>query len=185
MLTTIRDTIYNGDGTPLNGTVVIVWPRFLAFDGREIAAGTLVVPVTAGLFQVALEPSAGGQLVDGSGREAAYWVKIDSAGAWLSLEGWSVPASSSVLTVAEVLSVPAGGAVMVGVMFVDDEVPAGAADGSNTAFSLSFAPRPAGSLVVWIDGLRVASSARSVVGSALVFAVAPARGAVLACSYRH
>jgi hypothetical protein len=105
-LSTIQDTIYQADGTPMNGTVIIAWPSFIASDGTKIAAQTLVVPVTSGYFQAALVPTAGANPV------TAYSVRINSAGMNQSTELWSVPASSTPLTIANVMIEQTGGVVI-------------------------------------------------------------------------
>jgi hypothetical protein len=105
-LTTIQDTIYQADGTPMNGTVIIAWPSFIASDGTKIAAQTLVVPVTSGYFQVSLVPTAG------ASPATAYSVRINSAGMNQSTELWSVPASATPLTIANVMIVQTGGVII-------------------------------------------------------------------------
>ena len=105
-LTTIQDTIYQADGTPMNGTVIITWPSFVASDGSKIAAQTLVVPVTSGYFQAALVPTEGASPI------TAYSVRINSAGKNQSSELWSVPASSTPLTIANVMIVQTGGVII-------------------------------------------------------------------------
>jgi len=102
-LTTIQDTIYQADGTPMNGTVIITWPSFVASDGTKIAAQTLVIPVASGYFQASLVPTAGASPM------TAYSVRINSAGMNQSTELWSVPASSTPLTIANVMIVQTGG----------------------------------------------------------------------------
>ena len=57
VLTTIQDTLYKADGTPLNGVVIVTWPSFVAADGSKIAAQTLTVAVPFGYFQAALVPT--------------------------------------------------------------------------------------------------------------------------------
>ena len=105
-LTTIQDTIYQADGTPMNGTVIVTWPSFVASDGTKIAAQTLVVPVTSGYFQAALVPTAG------ASPTTAYSVRINSAGKNQSTELWSVPASATPLTIASVMIVQTGGVII-------------------------------------------------------------------------
>jgi len=105
-LTTIQDTIYQADGTQMNGTVIITWPSFVASDGTKIAAQTLVVPVSSGYFQASLVPTAGASPM------TAYSVRINSAGMNQSTELWSVPASATPLTIASVMIVQTGGVVI-------------------------------------------------------------------------
>lgn len=105
-LTTIQDTLYNADGTLLNGVVIITWPSFVAADGSKIAAQTLTVPVPAGYFQVALVPTAGANTA------VAYSVRINSGGRNESTEMWSVPQSSTPLNIQAVMIVQTGGIII-------------------------------------------------------------------------
>ena len=333
-LTTIQDTIYKADGTPLNGTVIITWPSFVAADGSKVGAQSITVPVPSGAFRVALVPTAGASTA------VAYSVRINSAGKNESTELWTVPQSAVPLRVADVMIAQTGGIVIgsgggappsgstsiqitdvvglsnqlvirpvmgtafaasraavidsvggidaaagnptdcvhvdgtsgscggssgsasyvdaetpagtvngvstqltiastpisassvsvwrnglflkqgtdftvsaktitflsgavpqtgdllvasyrtasvPGVTFVDAETPVGTVNGSNTAFTLSSAPNPASSVIVYRNGLRVASAAYSVAGSTITFASGevPQTGDVLLCSYRH
>jgi len=105
-LTTIQDTLYKADGTPMNGVVIITWPPFVAADGSKIAAQTLTVPVPSGYFQVALVPTVGANTA------VAYSVRINSAGKNESSELWSVPQSSTPLTIASVMIGQTGGVII-------------------------------------------------------------------------
>jgi hypothetical protein len=105
-LTTIQDTLYKADGTPLNGVVIITWPSFVAADGSKIGAQTLTVPVPSGYFQVALVPTVGASTT------VAYSVRINSAGKNQSTELWSVPQSSTPLSIQDVMIVQTGGVVI-------------------------------------------------------------------------
>jgi hypothetical protein len=106
VLTAIQDTLYKADGTLLNGVVIITWPSFVASDGSKIAAQTLTVPVPSGYFQVALVPTVGASTT------VAYSVRINSAGKNESTELWSVPPSSTPLTIQQVMIVQTGGVVI-------------------------------------------------------------------------
>ena len=105
-LTTVQDTLYKADGTPLNGVVIITWPSFVAVDGSKIAAQTLIVAVPSGYFQVALVPTVGASTV------VAYSVRINSAGKNESTELWSVPQSSTPLRIQDVMIVQTGGIII-------------------------------------------------------------------------
>jgi hypothetical protein len=105
-LTTIQDTLYTADGTLLNGVVIITWPSFVAADGSAIAAQTLTVPVPSGYFQVALVPTVGASTT------VAYSVRINSAGKNQSTELWSVPQSSTPLSIQQVMIVQTGGIIV-------------------------------------------------------------------------
>jgi hypothetical protein len=106
VLTTIQDTLYKADGTPLNGVVIVTWPSFVAADGSKIAAQTLTVAVPSGYFQAALVPTVGASTV------VAYSVRINSAGKNESTELWSVPQSSTPLRIQDVMIVETGGIVI-------------------------------------------------------------------------
>jgi hypothetical protein len=70
--------------------------------------------------------------------------------------------------------------------FIDEEVPTGAINGSNTAFTLANSPVET-SVKVYLNGQRLASGAGfdfTVSGTALTLAYAPDTGDVLVVEYR-
>lgn len=72
--------------------------------------------------------------------------------------------------------------------FADGEIPGGAANGSNTAFTLAFAPSPAGSLLLYRNGLLMKQGTDYVLtGNAVTFfaAATPQSGDSLVASYRY
>jgi len=83
--TTVADTVYRGDGTPAQGTVVISWPAFITAAGSPVAAGRSNVTLGSnGSLSVALVSNAGAnpagvyytavyQLNDGSNK-TEYWL---------------------------------------------------------------------------------------------------------------
>jgi hypothetical protein len=74
-----------------------------------------------------------------------------------------------------------------GVTFIDQEVPAGTVDGSNTAFTLSQSPAPVASLALYRNGvLQKANLDYTLSGTGIVFqpGLAPQTGDVLLASYR-
>jgi hypothetical protein len=74
-----------------------------------------------------------------------------------------------------------------GVGFVDQQIPTGAINGSNTAFTLSQTPSPGASLTVFLNGLKMnAGVDYTLAGTAITFASAsvPQSGDILLCSYR-
>ena len=106
MLTTISDTAYTATGTPAcRGQLTISWPAFQASDARSVRPGYTQVALTNGQFSIALEPGVTArppfcyhvlyQLTNAAG-EPSSWQ-----------EQWNVPESSSVQTIADVLSPPA------------------------------------------------------------------------------
>jgi hypothetical protein len=81
-----------------------------------------------------------------------------------------------------------GGGGVGGGAFVDSETPAGSANGSNTSFVLAHAPNPASSLMLFRNGLRMASGADySLSGNTVTFFVAstPQAGDQLSANYRY
>jgi hypothetical protein len=96
--------------------------------------------------------------------------------------GAAVPQAGDVLLASYRISV-----TISGVGFVDMETPSGSVNGSNTSFTLSQVPNPAGSLEVFRNGIRLTSgldytdSNNTVTFSA---SSVPQVGDVLLCSYR-
>jgi hypothetical protein len=74
-----------------------------------------------------------------------------------------------------------------GVGFVDNETPTGSVDGVNPTFTLSQAPNPAASLVVYRNGIHLkASLDYNASTNSITFLTAsiPQTGDVVLCSYR-
>jgi hypothetical protein len=72
--------------------------------------------------------------------------------------------------------------------FADGEVPAGSINGSNTAFTLAFAPSPASSLQLYLNGLRMeAGQDYSVSGNTITFFLGstPQTGDLVLANYRY
>jgi len=72
-------------------------------------------------------------------------------------------------------------------LYVDDETPAGTIDGSNGSFSLSNAPAPAASLLLFRNGIRVRNGVDyNLSGNTITFMTGcvPAPGDMLSASYR-
>lgn len=74
-----------------------------------------------------------------------------------------------------------------GPTFADNEVPSGSINGSNTTFTLSYAPNPALSLNCYLDGVQQRAGGADFTLSSLTitYGVAPPTGETLICSYRH
>ncbi len=69
---------------------------------------------------------------------------------------------------------------------VDDEVPTGLINGSNTAYTLSQTPSPAASLKVYQNGTkRTLTTDYTLSGSTLTFVVAPESGDIITVDYRY
>ncbi len=57
-LTTISDVVYEADGSPAQGTLLISWPEFTTSGGQAVAAGTSSVTLGAGgALSVTLVPN--------------------------------------------------------------------------------------------------------------------------------
>ena len=72
--------------------------------------------------------------------------------------------------------------------FADNETPTGAINGSNTSFTVANTVSPAGSLKVYLNGVRQRSGASNdytFSGSTLTLSVAPASGDTLVVDYRY
>jgi hypothetical protein len=96
--------------------------------------------------------------------------------------GSFVPQPADVLTASYRINVS-----IAGVTFVDEEVPAGTVDGSNTSFTLSQAPSPVASLSLYRNGvLQKANRDYTLSGTGIVFqpGLAPQPGDILLASYR-
>jgi hypothetical protein len=104
----ISDTVYRADGTPAQGTVVILWPAFTTAAGQPIAAGSLAVVLgSQGQFSAGLAPDSGASPA-GSYYKVTYKLSDGSTGN----EIWTVPALPTA-TIGQIRSklVPANQAV--------------------------------------------------------------------------
>jgi hypothetical protein len=104
------------------------------------------------------------------------------AGASITFQAGAVPRPGDILVASYRL-----GVTLTGVGFVDGETPGGSLNGVNTAFTLSQAPVPVGSLTVYRNGLRLRANVDyTASGSTLTFLAGqvPQSGDILLCSYR-
>jgi hypothetical protein len=100
----------------------------------------------------------------------------------ITFETGAVPQTGDILLASYRL-----GASIPGVGFVDQEVPTGAVNGVNTAFTLSRSPSPSASLTVFLNGLlQTADVDYTAVGTAITFLSdsIPQSADILLCSYR-
>jgi hypothetical protein len=88
--TVIQDTVYNADGSPFNGSIVIGWPTFQRADGTRVQGGSRSVDVQAGAFRASLPVFNG------------YSVLYLDSSATERRETWSVPASATTLRIQDV-----------------------------------------------------------------------------------
>jgi hypothetical protein len=72
-------------------------------------------------------------------------------------------------------------------LFADEETPTGSVNGSNTAFTLAFAPSPGASLQLFLNGqlLKPGGTDYTLSGANITMVNAPATGDVLLAWYRH
>lgn len=96
-LTQIRDTIYNSDGTPFNGTVVITWVGFSSGSSSTVSPLSTSARIYNGALSVLLVPSTTASA--GSYYQVVYYSN-DGTTTWT--ETWSVPVSTTALTVSAV-----------------------------------------------------------------------------------
>jgi hypothetical protein len=85
----VSDVVYRADGSPAQGTVVILWSAFTTAAGQPIAAGSLTVDLgPQGQFNAGLAPNSGATPA-GSYYRVTYKLNDGST----SQEIWSVPAT--------------------------------------------------------------------------------------------
>ncbi len=95
--TQIQDTLFNADGSKVEGTVMITWKSFTAVDGSTVVNSTVDVPIVQGLLSVGLTPNEGA-VPSGTSYRANYTL---NNGRRFS-ETWIVPISGSPVTVSDV-----------------------------------------------------------------------------------
>ncbi len=95
--TQIQDTLFNADGSKVEGTVMITWKSFTAVDGSTVVNSTVDVPIVQGLISVGLTPNEGA-VPSGTSYRANYTL---NNGRRFS-ETWIVPISGSPVTVSDV-----------------------------------------------------------------------------------
>lgn len=96
-LTQIRDTIYNSNGTPFNGTVILTWVGFSSGTSSSVSPLSTSARIYNGALSVLLVPSTTASA--GSYYQVVYYSN-DGTTSWT--ETWSVPVSSTALTVSAV-----------------------------------------------------------------------------------
>jgi hypothetical protein len=96
--TTVNDTLYNADGSPAAGRVVIAWPTF-QIGACQVIAGQATVTVASGDFSVQLYPNDAA-VPAGTSYRATYYLKSGR----ITTEYWVVPTSASPVSLAAVRS---------------------------------------------------------------------------------
>jgi hypothetical protein len=120
--TRLTDTVYNADGSPAAGRVVIAWPSY-TIGNCQVIAGQVSVTLAEGLLDVELYPNDAA-VPEGTSYRATYYLRSGR----ITTEYWVVPSSSSPVGLAAIraTSVPVP-AVMVGMAQVAGLMPALAA----------------------------------------------------------
>jgi hypothetical protein len=95
-LTTIQDTLYNANGTPMTATAVITWASFVASDGSAVGAQSLTISIVNGSIYVQLVPNTTGN------PSQPYTVTYTADGYLQYQETWMVPPSVTPLRVRDV-----------------------------------------------------------------------------------
>ncbi|MGA8273776.1 MAG: hypothetical protein WB919_19595 [Candidatus Sulfotelmatobacter sp.] len=103
-LTSVIDTVYQADGAPAQGVLVITWPAFVTAGGSAVAAGALDVTLgTNGALNVELAANAG------ANPPGVYYSVVYQLGPGeVRTESWVVPTSSPA-TLAQVRATPGAG----------------------------------------------------------------------------
>ena len=96
-VTRIEDTIYNADGSTVEGVAKIGWKAFIAVDGSTVAQSAIEADIVGGLLSVDLTPNEGAT-PDGTSYRVHY--ELDNGVRYT--ETWIVPASASPLTLSTV-----------------------------------------------------------------------------------
>ncbi|WP_353070054.1 hypothetical protein RBB75_07485 [Tunturibacter empetritectus] len=97
--TQVTDTIYRGDGTLANGSVIVSWQAFTAASGQAVPSGTTSATITNGSLNLALVPNAGSTPI-GTYYTAVYHLDDGT----VSRQFWVVPASQSPVQVSTIES---------------------------------------------------------------------------------
>jgi len=95
--TPIRDTLFNADGTTVNGTAVISWKSFTATDGATVSNSNIELTILDGMVAIDLTPNDGA-----SPSGLSYRVEYILDNGNRHTEIWVVPDSTTALTVSDV-----------------------------------------------------------------------------------
>lgn len=96
-LTQIRDTVFNADGTPFNGTVTITWNGFTGPGGGAISPLSTSARIYSGALSVLLVPTT--TAAAGTYYQAVY---TSNEGTVTWSETWQIPPSTTPLSIAAI-----------------------------------------------------------------------------------
>jgi len=96
-LTRVQDTLYNANGSKVEGTVTIQWRGFTASDGSTVAGSSINVKIVAGVLLVDLTPNE-----EATPSGTSYQVSYLLDNGVRSTETWLVPESMTPVTVSQV-----------------------------------------------------------------------------------
>ncbi len=124
-LTSVIDTVYQADGVPAQGILIITWPAFVSTSGTAVAAGNVNVTLgTNGALSVALAAN------EGATPAGSYYSVVYQLGPGeVRTEYWIVPTSSPA-TLTQVRTTPGSGtaAQPVSIQYVNSALAAKAND---------------------------------------------------------
>ena len=96
-LTRVQDTLYNANGSTVEGTATIQWRGFTASDGSTVAGSSINVKIVRGVLLVDLTSNEGAT-PSGTSYQVSYL--LDNG--MRSTETWLVPESATPVTVSQV-----------------------------------------------------------------------------------
>jgi lysophospholipase L1-like esterase len=97
--TQVTDTVYRGDGTLADGSVIVSWQAFTAASGQSVPSGSTSATIANGALSLALVPNAGSTPI-GTYYTAVYHLDDGS----VSREFWVVPVSQVPVQVSAIKS---------------------------------------------------------------------------------
>jgi hypothetical protein len=100
-LTRLQDTLYNANGSKVEGTVTIQWRGFTASDGSTVAGSSINVKIVQGVLLVDLTPNEAAT-PSGTSYQVSYLLNNGAR----STETWLVPESPTPVTVSQVRVTP-------------------------------------------------------------------------------
>jgi trimeric autotransporter adhesin len=142
--TTIQDTVYEADGTPASGTVVVTWPTFTTAAGQAVAAGNTSATIGPnGALSLALTPNA-----NATPTGTYYTAVLHLADGTTSQQYWVVPVSSTPVTLAAIENqvLPTSVAMQVATRAYVNAAIAAVSTGGGTGTTGSYVPITGGTM---------------------------------------